>query len=476
MMLLRRLCLLLCLSTTAFAAPTQEWFALKLGDQRIGYIERSREVRDGVVESREYFRARLNRNGVPLTITTEENHRESADGRPLGFSFRQKLGESELRMSGTLLDGDQVRVRVRQGKASTQRHITWPEGALLMEGVRLRERALRDHPGQRLSYRMFNPASLEGVDTEARMAARESLRIGEHEFDAYRIEHLLAIAQSPVRVISHVDADGELLRTTLPLFGRELLIERADARVVSLPQSRPDVYDFTLVAAPEALRQHWRDQNLRYRIEFARRDDGAGLPGDEQEWQPLGKGRFDLWVTPTRLRVAQHAPLPADLSSTTWINTDDPAIRRHAERATAWARTPAQRMSALERSVRGRIDRKSLRVGYASASEAFAQREGDCTEHAVLLAAMARSLGIPARIVIGLVYAERFGHRGQVFVPHAWTQAWIDGRWQSYDAAQPGFGSDHIALAVGRGDPADYYASLERIGAMRIESVQPETP
>ena len=471
-MSLRRLCLLLFFSTTALAAPTQEWFALKLGAQRIGYIERSREVRDGVVESREYFRARLNRNGVPLTITTEENHREKTDGTPLGFSFRQKLGESELRMSGTLLDGGQVRVRVRQGKASTQRHIAWPEGALLMEGVRLRERMLRDRPGQRLSYRMFNPASLEGVDTEARMAAREPLRIGEHEFDAYRIEHLLAIAQNPIRVISHVDADGELLRTTLPLFGRELLIERADARVVSLPQRRPDVYDFTLVAAPEALRQHWREQNLRYRIEFARRDDGAGLPGDEQEWLSLGKGRFELLVTPTSLRTATPAPQPADLSSTTWINADDAGIRRLAERAIASVAAPADRMARLEQATRARIERHSMRVGYASAREAFDRRDGDCTEHALLLAAMARSIGIPARIVIGLVYAEQFGRHDRVFAPHAWVQAFVDGHWRSYDAAQAGFGSDHIALAIGDGNPSDYYASLERIGVMRIESVE----
>src|SRR6185295_15628929 len=38
-------------------------------------------------------------------------------------------------------------------------------------------------------------------------------------------------------------------------------------------------------------------------------------------------------------------------------------------------------------------------VGYASAREALRTRAGDCTEFAVLLAAAARSRGIPARVV-----------------------------------------------------------------------------
>lgn len=115
-----------------------------------------------------------------------------------------------------------------------------------------------------------------------------------------------------------------------------------------------------------------------------------------------------------------------------------------------------------------RISTKSMRIGYASATDAYAQREGDCTEHALLLAAAARAVGMPSRIAIGLVYAETFGEHRNVFVPHAWTQAFVDGQWRSFDAAQGGFGSDHIALAVGDGEPSAFYASLERVGAMKI--------
>jgi hypothetical protein len=463
------------LSIADFASATsaREWFVLRLGEHQIGYIERSREVVGAEVHSREYFRARFNRNGVPLTVTTEEKHRELADGTPLQFSYRQKLGESEMRMSGTLLDRQQIRLRVRYGGASVQRRVSWPEGALLMEGVRQRERAMGHSPGSVVRYRAFNLASLEGVDTEARVVGPETIQLGTHQVASSRVEHVLALAQTEVRVVAHVDQNGHLLRTTLPLFGRELLIERADQRQALLPQARTDIYDFTLVAAPGPIDAALRRQDLRYQVRFARDDDGRGLPVAGQEWQARGRGRFDLVV-----RAAEPAPPRApqaptlDLTSTTWINADDHAIRRFAERATLGAKDGQERASRLERAVRMRIANKSLRVGYASASEAFSRREGDCTEHALLLAAAARSIGIPARVAIGLVYADRFGSRERVFVPHAWTQAWIDGRWLGLDAALNGYGSDHIALATSDGDPSDYYASLERIGGMFIDDIR----
>src|SRR5262249_18456864 len=71
--------------------------------------------------------------------------------------------------------------------------------------------------------------------------------------------------------------------------------------------------------------------------------------------------------------------------------------------------------------------------------------QGDCTEHAVLLAAMARARQIPSRIAVGLVYvagATSFGG-------HMWTEVYINGTWVPLDATlgQGGIGADHIKFA-----------------------------
>jgi hypothetical protein len=65
---------------------------------------------------------------------------------------------------------------------------------------------------------------------------------------------------------------------------------------------------------------------------------------------------------------------------------------------------------------------------FASAKEALRSGVGDCTEYSVLLAALARAAGIPARCPIGVVYTDR------AFVGHMWTEVWV-GEWRPLDAA-----------------------------------------
>lgn len=65
-------------------------------------------------------------------------------------------------------------------------------------------------------------------------------------------------------------------------------------------------------------------------------------------------------------------------------------------------------------------------VARADASQTLATREADCSEFSQLYVAMARSLGLPARIVSGLAYS------GSSFGGHAWVEVWI-GKWIELD-------------------------------------------
>ena len=50
------------------------------------------------------------------------------------------------------------------------------------------------------------------------------------------------------------------------------------------------------------------------------------------------------------------------------------------------------------------ITKKDLNIGFASAEETAKSCEGDCTEHAVLCAALGRAAGLPTRCVVGFGY------------------------------------------------------------------------
>ena len=73
-----------------------------------------------------------------------------------------------------------------------------------------------------------------------------------------------------------------------------------------------------------------------------------------------------------------------------------------------------------------------------------------------------RAAGIPTRVVNGMVYSRaRYHGVSNAFMPHSWTLAWADGRWQSFDMALDTFDSTHVALSIGNGDARSMSAAMQ---------------
>jgi len=69
---------------------------------------------------------------------------------------------------------------------------------------------------------------------------------------------------------------------------------------------------------------------------------------------------------------------------------------------------------------------------FATADHVARTLEGDCTEFAMLAAAMCRAEGVPSRTALGLIYADV--RKGPVLAFHMWTEVWIKGKWLPLDA------------------------------------------
>ena len=117
------------------------------------------------------------------------------------------------------------------------------------------------------------------------------------------------------------------------------------------------------------------------------------------------------------------------------INTADPELIALAKRAAGGETEPFALADKLRRFVSDYVEDKNLNVAFATASEVCRNKEGDCSEHAVLLAALGRLNGLPSRVVAGVAYASVFGGQRNVFVYHMWTQFLIKGEWIDLDAA-----------------------------------------
>ncbi len=124
---------------------------------------------------------------------------------------------------------------------------------------------------------------------------------------------------------------------------------------------------------------------------------------------------------------SSEKPGPECLAASPYLQCDDPNHPGSRASTPRPRRALATKAKALTAWVYRRIVKKDYDVGFASAKEALLSREGDCEEHAVLLAALLRAAGIPSRVAVGVTY-----WKGE-FVYHMWTEAFLND-WTALDA------------------------------------------
>ena len=162
-----------------------------------------------------------------------------------------------------------------------------------------------------------------------------------------------------------------------------------------------------------------RSQRLRLRLDGPRPRPAADLQGAGQTRRRATS--FEIRDSRDARRRPPSPPISTRVPGTRALPRErrarDP--RRGARRRWADADAPAPAGRAPRLATCTRSLEKKPTVSLPSALEVLKTRVGDCNEHTALYVAMARSLGLPARIAVGLVYL-----RG-AFYYHAWPEVYV---------------------------------------------------
>jgi transglutaminase-like putative cysteine protease len=130
-----------------------------------------------------------------------------------------------------------------------------------------------------------------------------------------------------------------------------------------------------------------------------------------------------------------------------FINSDDDEVKNLAARAVGEEEDPWQKAKLIEHWVHRHMKNVTFTEAFATADQVARTLEGDCTEHAVLTAAMCRAAGVPSRTAFGLIYVLDKGQAAMGF--HMWTEVWVRGQWMPLDATLGrGFvGATHLKIS-----------------------------
>ena len=204
---------------------------------------------------------------------------------------------------------------------------------------------------------------------------------------------------------------------------------------------------------------------------------------DNQTVSNAGNGRVVVKVKPLLMpKGAKLSYTGSDkkildaLKPSRYVQSDNEKIISLSKKAVGNSTDAAEAAGKIEDFVSKYVENRTLSIGYASAVEVADSKQGDCSEFAVLTAALCRAAGIPAQVVWGIAYVKEWQGITNSFGGHAWTQVYISGKWVALDSAfrstgRGGFDAGHIALAEGTGDPEDFFKVISTFGLFKIDKL-----
>jgi len=326
--------------------------------------------------------------------------------------------------------------------------------------------------GHAYTARLFDPLLLTGRDVTARVAAESTLVVSDsadldsttmawvpQHFDtvrAFRIDHdALGVPMS-----SWIDAQGGLVFATTDGFA----MERAAFEIVYQNFKKRDT---VRIARSSAAPAPGEIVPLTALVAGVRSD-----PEPRERLRLRKNGRDTVEIVQAAALEAHAAPyrLPSrDTALARWlapeplIQSHDPRIAAQARRVIERERAPARVAELLTHWVHRTLRRAIPPPGSVpSAVKVLETARGDCNDATTLFVALARSTGLPARTVGGLIYLN-----GR-FYYHAWAEVYLND-WIAVDPTFDQFPADAAHVPIATGGLARQIELVPLVGRLKLE-------
>ena len=428
----------------AVTETEREWMEITLKGKKIGYSMTQIVPLDPDYLIQEDIVMRLNLLGQPSVMRTFTSAVVGPRFILKNFKVRITSGIVNFSISGKVENGNIIIETGNKGESAPQIiKLSGPPviGAGLSQifkGKPLKE-------GETFDFSLFDPSTMTQKQMTVNVAGREKLFLNDRKYDSWRLES---------RMWGHdlkfwLDENGNVLKEQ-GIMG--LTLVRSNAEKATSNLEGEDAYDFYNMSSVHVKQKLHNVQRLSFLIirvgglkdsEF----DRNGLDGGRQKFE----GEL-LEIRKEKLPVEPPYALPFPdkagemklfLQPEFTIQSENKEIRDLAREIAGKSNNPVVAAKKLMEWVYENIEKKPV-ISVPSALEVLKTRVGDCNEHAVLLVALLRAVGIPARQSVGLAYVNNR------FYYHAWTEAFL-GAWISMDATLNQMPADvtHIKLLHG---------------------------
>lgn len=450
-----------------------EWMGIYYNEKNIGYVHSVTEEghigKKPMVKVKSYAKIEMDVQGKKGYTELEQTGYLDGNGRLSSFEYKQNTMGHRMAVNGKK-KGDELIVDVAAADSKSRKVFPFSDklytAGLLKYAILSRGLAVGDKVS--LDILVESLLSVEPVFIKVLSIKKGVINGKETEF--YTLEQNIKgltgklVITSEGLTLEESSPQGfkllslgkkEALADVIPLSIVDLFLASRIKLSESIRNPR-DVKEFTVLLKKFPFKFPFIDDSYQKLLDVKETDDGVNYLVRIVSQKPKGKSvpipvkddAFSLYLK------ADHV-----------ANSDNKVIINKAREIIGNERSALKAARKIYRWVFRNIDKKLLDT--VSSLDTLKTGTGECQAHANLFAALARSVGIPTKIISGIVYSEEY--RG--FMYHTWNEVFT-GEWVSVDSTLGGFPVDATHLKLLEGGLAEQLKIMALVGKIEVEVVK----
>ncbi len=422
------------------ALPLENWYIQYLAGKRVGIIStRVSEGEAGTIRIQQSGKFDLvSADNQSMPYETELVSLEHPNGRIANFTETTTLADASTTISGSL-SKDILRLTTTIGEETKKKGIKWAEGTWGTLGIQSMLLAKPMQPNELRTCQVLVPKLGRIVPVELSAGQPELTNLpGGETPELIPVDAVMKVGDDVNHSRNWIDEQG-VIHKTITLGSVMVSTFRApDAMAIKIAEEM----EFATLMDNRVRFEGPKPAATLERVDYMAEGSDVDLyslwaQDARQSVKSLTAFRSRIVIRDVRsadLSTAgtQDQPTPQDVAPAPLLEVDHPTIDTLAD--SLLASIPEQsghaRFLALADALAEHIQSTPTSAVISTALSTAREQSGDFQDQALLLAAIYRHLGYPARIAIGL----RLDRPSSQFRYYMWTEVWSDDRWLPIDA------------------------------------------
>jgi hypothetical protein len=443
---------------------SESWMGVYMEGIKVGYSHNREIVFSSQGEEFTKFvsesRMRVSRlGGAAVEIASAQESLYRGDETPLETVVRTRMSESEIVLKAEILE-DKILFRsgeklVKEYPYSERVYLGIPVKKILEEGDL--------EPGKTFSFPVLDPIAYAVRDSTFTVLEKEDVLILAKKMNLWHVRTEMA-SIIPVVIEEWIDEEGTVWKSVSQAsFLNTTSIRMPMDKALEMSGENFDIAFSSIIRSNVRFPNPQQVRAVTFKLTGLTPEIIRNFPFDDgsQVLEEAGED-FSIIRTSSRIfREEESVSLPVEeggfqayLKPTTFVQSDDPAIQETAREIVGEEKNAWRAAKKIALWVRDEMT-ANYDVGFATATEILENREGDCSEHTVIMVALCRAVGIPARAAVGVMYGDG------IFAYHMWPEVyagqWInlDAKWLAVDEETGEFYTDATHIKFGRSNLDD---------------------